>query len=129
MVRLFVYIRESLAGAAPEESLLAAWQRTLGGNPITDILQGNPRLEQWGHSAVGDEVVLTDFMLNSSVGRLRAGHVYEDTETVLIEMAERMGMENQIRSWLRTPGYLPESAMYAFYGRPDRVRLVAAPAF
>jgi hypothetical protein len=127
MVRLFVYIRESLAGAEPESSLLAAWHRTISGNPINHILQGNDRLAEWAHSPIRDGVVLTDFMLNSSVGRLRKPHIYADTERVLTQIADEEGLGEQVSKWLRTPGYLPESAMYSFYGRPDQIRLAPPP--
>ena len=127
MVRLFVYIRESLAGAEPESSLLAAWHRTISGNPINDILQGNDRLAEWAHSPIRDGVVLTDFMLNSFVGRLRKPHIYADTERVLTQIADEKGLGEQVSKWLRTPGYLPESAMYSFYGRPDQIRLAPPP--
>lgn len=129
MLRLFVYLRESLARAEPEASLLEVWHRTLGGNPINDVLHGNKRLAEWAVQPTGDDVVLTHFMLRASVGRLRKGHVYLDTEQVLLDIAEEMGMSDNVRAWLRAPGYVPESAMYAFYGRPDLIRLATHPQF
>jgi hypothetical protein len=127
MARLFVYIREALAGAEPETSLLAAWHRTVSGNPVNDVLYGNDHLWEWGHHPTGDGIVLTEFMQHASVGRLRKGHIYDDTEQVLKDMAEELGVADKVSNWLRDPGYLPESAMYAFYGHPDRIRLAPPP--
>lgn len=127
MARLFVYIREALAGTEPGVSLLEAWHRTVGGNPLNDVVYGNDRLGAFAGQPYGDGVVLTEFMLHASSGRLRRGHVYEDTEHVLIDMAAQLDVADKVSNWLRDPGYLPESAMYAFYGHPDRIRLAPHP--
>ncbi|MFI9297574.1 hypothetical protein [Streptomyces gardneri] len=67
-----------------------------------------------------------DFMMNRSVGRLRGPHVYQNTEHVLGEIADDMGMGTKVRNWFRRPGYTPESLFYLFAGRPDRIRLTHA---
>lgn len=60
-------------------------------------------------------------MERRSVGRLRRGHIYSDTEMILCEMADSMGVGSQVRNWLRHPGYAPESFFYIFVGRPDLI--------
>lgn len=127
MSRFFVYIREALARTETEASLLEVWHRTVGGNPLNDIFYGNDRLGDFSRQPFGDGVVLTEFMLRASTGRLRRGHVYADTERVLVDMAAELGIGDKVSNWLRDPGYLPESAMYAFYGHPDRIRLAPHP--
>ena len=129
LTRFFVYVREALARNEPEISLLEAWQRTVGGNPLNDVFAGNAHLEDFAMMPYGNNVVLTEFMLTESSGRLRRGHIYKDTESVLITMAGELGMADQVANWLQDPGYLPESAMYGFYGHPDRIRLAPQPTF
>lgn len=127
LMRFFVYIREALAGREPHGTLLQAWHRTLSGNPVNDVLQGNVRLMDWAREPIRAGVVLTEFMQHYSRRRLHGGSVYRDTELVLMEMAKEMGRADHVRTWLRTPGYLPESAMYGFYGKPDRIHLNSGP--
>lgn len=62
-----------------------------------------------------------------SAGQLRAGHVYADTERVLVEIAEDRGEGARVRDWLQNPGYLAESLFYVFAGRPDRVFVRSLP--
>jgi hypothetical protein len=128
-MRLFVYMTLSVSGEEPHATLVDAWQRAQSTNALLDILRGNRRLEEWGGMLTRRGTpVITEFMNAASVGRLRPNHVYVDTERVLIEMAEEMGTADEVAMWLRAPGYVPESAFYAFIGRPERVLLQRPPA-
>lgn len=123
-VRLFVYMTQSVEGGEPHATLIDAWRRTQSLHALLDILHGNT-----GLSAFGSEMtprgspVLTDFMTRASVGRLRPHHIYDDTEEVLVELADEIGAGATVRSLLKSPGYVPESAFYTFIGRPERVLL------
>lgn len=122
-VRLFVYMTQSVAGAQPYRTVLDAWAHTQTSNALIDILNGNPHLQQWGHALTPRGLpVLQDFM-NRSAGRLRGSHIYEDSERVLTEIADEQGVGDDVRAWLRSPGYVPEAAFYAFIGKPEDVAL------
>lgn len=122
MVRFFVYIGEVLAGRESHSNLLEVWHRTQASNAINDVLWSSRSLHEWGMSRTeSGSSVLAEFMERRSVGRLRRGHIYSDTETVLCEMAESMGVGSQVRNWLKRPGYIPESFFYVFVGRPDLI--------
>jgi hypothetical protein len=123
-MRLLLYMQLAVAGTEPRLTLADAWTHTLGGNAVFDVLYGNRMLAEFGHMTTPrGQTVLTDFMTHASVGRIRRGHSYADTEQVLCEMAEEMGIGEQIVACMRQPGYVPESAFYAFTGRPDHIFL------
>jgi hypothetical protein len=123
-VRLFVYMTESVAGVEDHETLLDAWRRTQSTHAVIDILHGNRQFAEWGGSMTPSGLpVLTEFMTARSQDRLRVTHVYDDSEEVLLEIADQMGDGERVRQWLKTPGYLPESAFYELIGCPERVVL------
>ena len=123
-MRLFIYMTLAASGREPYRTLIDVWRRTQAGNAVLDILYGNPHLEKWaGTQTRRGTPVLTDFMQRASVNRVRSNHAYVDTESVLVELAREMGVEEQVQTWLRSPGYVPESAFYAFVGRPEQVFL------
>ncbi|WP_290050080.1 hypothetical protein [Amycolatopsis solani] len=120
--RLLIYIAESLANREPHTTLLDAWKHVQSSNAINDIVNSGSRLREWLLSReAGEPSVLEEFMLSRSMGRLRAGSIYEDTEQILVEMADERGMGAKVRQWLRKPGYLPESLFYIFSGSPERI--------
>jgi hypothetical protein len=121
MARFFVNIAETLAGKVEDLTLLDVWHRVQSNNPINDVLLGNRYLREWGFARRRGGSVLERFMLERSVGQVRAAFVYDDTERVLVEMAGEDGIEAQVRNWLHAPGYIPESMFYVFSGRPDRI--------
>jgi hypothetical protein len=124
MVRFLIYMLESLMGNEPHMTLLDVWHRARTSNAIIDILGGNAPLNNWGYTPdPTGATVLQRFMNSTSKDRLRVGHIYADSEEVLGEIADAQGMGAQVRSWLRRPGYVPESLFYAFIGRPERVHL------
>jgi CHAT domain len=123
MMRVLLYMAEVLAGREEHHTFLEVWHRVQAGNVINDVLQGNALLNAWALDASYGQSVLTEFMTTRSTGNLRNSHVYQDTERVLLEIAADRGMESQIATWLRSPGYLPESAMYAVLGDPHQIHL------
>jgi len=126
MVRLFVYMAEVLAGREQHQTLLDAWHRVQGSNAVNDILSSSARLSEWGRSlSRSGRPVVQEFMMVRSQDRLRKGHVYRDTEDVLLELADEQGQRSWLQSTLRSQSYLPESAFYVFVGRPDRIYLRA----
>ncbi len=52
-------------------------------------------MKEWGFlpGPNGEDCPQVEFMLTRSAGRLRAGHIYAETERVLIEMADERGNE------------------------------------
>jgi hypothetical protein len=122
MVRFFIYISESIEGRTGMRSLDQAWHFTAMSNAVNDITATNASLRRWARGTSPDKSVVRDFMLNRSVGKLRSNHVYQDTESVLEEMARERGILSKWKAWM-THGYLPESAFYAMLGWPERMVL------
>jgi hypothetical protein len=124
MVRFFVYMMEVLAAREPHVTLLEIWHRVQTSNAINDVLAGSAPLWEWGGSTTASGLpVVSEFMLTRSRGAIQLGHVYRDTENVLVAIADEQGDGARIRQLLRAPGYVPESLFYMFAGRPDRILL------
>lgn len=122
MGRFFLYIRESAARREEHFNLLQVWHRAQASNAVIDILNGSESLRSWGYGlAANGRPVLEEFMNVHSVDRLR--NIYSDTEAVLGEIADEMGLGPKVRSWLRQPGYVPESLFYVFAGKPECIYL------
>ncbi|WP_405753805.1 CHAT domain-containing protein [Streptomyces sp. NBC_01411] len=124
MVRFLANVVEELKHPGHFATLLDVWHHVQAGNAVNDILGASRSLQNWALKDSGSSIpVLTDFMMNRSKGRLRRGRIYEDTERVLAEIADEMGMGSKVRNWFRRPGYVPESMFYLFVGRPERIHL------
>ncbi|WP_176883644.1 CHAT domain-containing protein [Nocardioides sp. YR527] len=125
MRRLLLYMSESIAGTERHVSMLDLWHRVQTNTVIMDILYGNPRLMDWGHSSEGGVPPIFEFMSRRAAGRISPEHLYDDAEAVLLEIAAERHEEEKVQGWLRSPGYLPESMMYTFIGDPSAIRLQA----
>jgi hypothetical protein len=124
MMRFFLYMTEALKGREQHSNLLEVWHHVQMSNAINDILDGETSLHSWGMSNGPSGLpVLTEFMRLRAPGRLRWGHIYQDTEAVLGEIADEQGMGEMVRNWFKAPGYVPESLFYVFNGRPERIYL------
>jgi CHAT domain len=122
MVRFFIYILEGIEGRPGMRSLDEAWHFAAMSNAVNDILAGSAPLQRWASGTSEEDSVVREFMLTKSVGKLRSNHVYEDTESVLADMARERGILPKWKAWM-TRGYLPESAFYAMLGWPERTVL------
>lgn len=122
MTRLLTYMSESIGGTETHTTLLDLWHRVQTNTVILDILYGNPKLMEWGHSDVRGTPPIVEFMSRRFVGRIRPWHLYTDAETLLLDIAEERGEKTLIQGWLRAPGYVPESMMYTIVGDPSSVR-------
>ena len=71
------------------------------------------------------QTVVEEFMLSRSAGRLHLSDIYQETESILLEIAEDQGKRDLVKGWLRNPGYVPESLLYAIFGWPESMRLRA----
>lgn len=124
MMRFFLYMTEVLAKREEYSSLLDAWHFVQTSNAINDILNGSRPLRAWGQAIMHTgRPLIEEFMNLRSKGRLRLSHIYKDTERVLETVADEEGIGDKVRSWLRSPGYVPESLFYTFAGRPERIFL------
>jgi hypothetical protein len=126
MTRLLVYMSESIGGSETHTTLLDLWHRVQTNTVIVDILYGNPRLLEWGHSDSKGTPPIVQFMSGRSAGRLRPWHLYQDAEAVLLDIAAERGERETVQGWLRAPGYVPESMMYTIVGDPSSVRFQAS---
>ena len=120
MARFFANLAATLDGGTDMRTLEDVWLHTTATNAMNDILWCNESLSAWAltHGGRSGQSVLEEFMMVSSVNRLRRGHTYRDTEQLLLEMARERGVEKEFRTWTSN-GYLPESAMYVVMGWPD----------
>ncbi|MFJ1742467.1 CHAT domain-containing protein [Streptomyces microflavus] len=124
MIRFLVYVAEEIAKPGQFATLLDVWHHVQTSNAVNDILTATPKLRRWaGSPTPNGRPVIAEFMATRATGRIRRGHVYEDTERVLGEIADDQGQGLRIRNWFRRPGYVPESLFYVFAGRPDRIFL------
>lgn len=119
MSRLFVYMHEAITEPGPFRSLDQIWQWVTASNAVNEILASGPKMAEWTR----DKQVIRRFMLERSKGRMRARHIYEDTISVLQEMADEDGFGQGFRATLKSQGYFPESLFYIFNGRPERIIL------
>ena len=126
MTRLLVYMSESIGGTETHATLMDLWHRVQTNTVIMDILYGNPRLLEWGHSESKGTPPIVEFMSGRSAGRLRPWHLYQDAESVLLDIAAERGEREAVQGWLRAPGYVPESMMYTIVGDPSSVRFQAS---
>ncbi len=124
MMRFFLNMIDVLAGRERYSNLLEVWHHVQTTNAINDVLSGASSIHNWGMADGPSGLpVITEFMQLRSPGRLRWGHIYHDTETVLAEIADDQGMGERVRNWFKSPGYIPESLFYVFAGRPERIYL------
>lgn len=124
MMRFFLYLNEVIAGRGDQRSVLEVWQHVQCLNAVNDIAASSAKFGSWIISPHTTGVsVLEEFMSVRARGGLRGGSVYEDTERLLLELAEEQGIATQVRGWMTTPGYIPESLFYNFMGRPGNVWL------
>ena len=124
MNRLFLYMTLVLAGEADHGSFREVWHRVQMSNAVHDVTSGNPRTQEWFMSRTrGGPSPQELFKNERSTGRIRPGHAYQDTESVLLEIADEFGDADRVRGWLRGQGYVPESALYCLLGDPDRIYL------
>lgn len=124
MTRLFFYLSETARGDEDFATLLDAWRFVQMSNAVNDVLNGSRSLREWGTVRRSDgSLVLEEFMNVRSRGQIRRGHVYEDTERILGEIADSEGAGEKVRGWFRNPGYVPESLFYVISGCPDKVYL------
>lgn len=121
MARFFANIAATLEGGTEMRTLEDVWLHTTATNAMNDILGSNESLRAWAltRECRSGRSVLDEFMMSPSANRLRRGHIYSDTEAVLLEMARDRGIEDSFRAWTGSRTYLPESAMYVVMGWPD----------
>lgn len=120
MMRLLIYIVETMKGNYSFKTLLEVWQFVVASNAVNEVLSSTKALQSWGHSQRKDGTIpLKDFELSNSIGRLQYTHVYSNTVTVLREIAERDGVLDKLSNALRIDNYFPESVFYQFIGSPE----------
>ncbi len=128
MARFFANVSEAILGRLEQKTFEEVWHFTSMSNAFTDVLTGNMTLFRWAGEKKNGKTVIEEFMHERSVGRLRRSHIYEDTETILAEIAQDRGIGDKFRSWLASQGYFPESVFYVVMGWPDRI-VFYDPAF
>ncbi|MDK2866100.1 MAG: hypothetical protein PWP38_415 [Clostridiales bacterium] len=128
IARLFTIIFEVRRGWSHMHTLDQIWSDVVGTNPIHEIIASSSlkysKLEIWANTLREDgSFPQADFKNKYSVGRLRPSHAYEDTETILREIAYRDGIGAYYDAYIHTHGYFPESVFYQFIGMPENIFL------
>jgi hypothetical protein len=126
IVRLFTEIFEVRKGWSHMRTLDQIWSHVVGTNPIHEIMSPTSskfsKLEVWANTRKEDgSFPQAEFKNKYSVGRLRATHAYEDTETILREIAYKDGIGSYYDSYIKSNGYFPESIFYQFIGIPENI--------
>lgn len=123
VARFFRYLALAVSGDSEYSmrTVMDVWHEVQGLNVIIDLTYGNNRLAEWAFSGSPETSPVGRFMAGPH--GLRRGHLYVDAEDRLITIATEMGEEQRVRSWLSSPGYLPESLMYTMLGRPQNLLL------
>ncbi|MEQ8789447.1 MAG: CHAT domain-containing protein [Pirellulaceae bacterium] len=119
IARFFVYITEAIRETSGRHTIADIWHHTATSNAINDVVSANRGIERWARGQV-----VYEFMARRSVGRLRLGHIYRDTEEILREMAVEDGIEDKFDQWLNNHGYVPESLFYFMIGWPERIAVL-----
>ena len=123
MTRFFINVAATLRGEMPLRTIQDVWHFVTTSNAVNDILDGNKKLKDWAHEGNMETSVVFEFEQNKSIGRLRKAHIYKDSEQVLLEIAHERGVEKTFESWMKFPGYVPESVFYPVIGWPERIVL------
>lgn len=123
VARLFRYLALVVSGDSgySMQTVMDVWHEVQNLNVIIDLTYGNNRLAEWAFSGSPEASPVGRFMAGPH--GLRRGHLYADAEDRLIAIATEMGDEQRVRSWLNSPGYLPESLMYTMLGKPQNLLL------
>lgn len=120
MTRLFVYIQDTISNGG-FRTLADIWMHTMASNAVNEIVSTTDAVMLWSHTGGDKDSVISKFMNEKSVNRLRRSHIYEDSELILQEMADERGFGKQFRNALNAHSYFPESLFYYFLGQPDRI--------
>lgn len=123
MVRLFTYVMETIRGTEQHRTFDEIWHRVATSNAVNEVLSASESLNKWATAGGHEKSVIHEFMRVRSKGSLRRGHIYEDTEAVLQEIANERGIGRRFRATMVSQRYIPESVFYTFVGRPDRIVL------
>ena len=127
VTRIFVYIAEAMKRNERLETFAHAAHQAISTNAIIDVIRGSAWVEEWAYTEAGPSGLtpLVEFMNVRSVGQLRPGHIFADTERVLIEIASSHGAkaERHVRQMISARNYAPESLFYVQIGWPDRIVL------
>ncbi|MCU6603925.1 CHAT domain-containing protein [Peribacillus frigoritolerans] len=120
MLRLLIYIVETLKGNYSFKTLTDVWQFVVASNAVNEVLSSTKALKYWGHTKRKDGTYpLGDFQKSASIGRLQYTNVYSDTITILKEIAERDKVLDKLNNAMKMDNYFPESVFYQFIGSPE----------
>ena len=121
--RFLTYLEAAQDNTVGHRTIADIWHHTATTNALNDIVFSNPGISEWAASFHKGQLVTELFTLERSVGRLRKNHVYEDTVTILREIAEETGDLTRFNSWIDSTGYIPESLFYCMIGWPEQIVL------
>lgn len=120
MVRFLVYIREVMEDRFSNVTIDKIWHHVQTTNAINDVISSNRSLDQWAHARKGKFSPVEEFMLTRSKGRLRGSRTYEDTVSILRDIAREDGILQKFDAWI-AGGVIPESLFYVLIGNPDQI--------
>ena len=120
--RFLVYLPETLAGSEPYSNVAEVWHWVQRSNAVHDITSSSIRFTQWFMRRKDGRLSPHEaFKSVEWSRRLRRGHFYEDSEKLLVDIAEEQGDGPLVASWIRSQGYVPETMFYSMLGRPESI--------
>lgn len=124
MIRLFVYILETICGSKQFKTLDEVWKFVVSSNAINEIIESSMSLKVWFMSVNSNgKRRIEDFELERSVSRLKYINIYDDTIEILKEMLKEDGKEGKFKNILDEKDFFPESLFYQFIGYPENIFL------
>lgn len=125
MIRLFVYLSETLEGKNEFKNLSEVWRHVVSSNAVLEIIEATKALKAWSYKRKEDNTwPLYHFQMIDSVGKLKYKDVYLDSIKILKEIADRDGMSNKLNNALREDNSFPESVFYQLIGSPENVLII-----
>jgi len=126
--RILLYVCAVMEGTypGPGSTLRDAVYWALSTNSFFDIVYGSKRWREWFYqSGPNGELAPIAELLRTNPQRLRPGHIYEDAENILCDMAAERATDRgkSLRNYLASASYVPESLFYVLIGRPERILL------
>lgn len=125
--RIMLYTIESILGQEPFTTFVEVVRHALASHALLDAISGAKWAQEWAFSSGpnGQPPPQVEFMMSRSRGRLRSNHVFQDTEAILLEIAQDHGERvfSRLKHYFSTPSYKPESLFYVLVGAPEKIVL------
>ena len=121
LLRFFINFFQVRDGWSHMRTLDEVWCHTVGSHAIHEILDSSEKLSKWAITKMSDGTFPEKEFKRLAANEVRRIHVYDDTEKLLRNIAERYGMRKYFESLVQGKNYFPESVFYQFIGAPENI--------